>query len=101
MMNNISSKSQTLNSGAQNIQSLSGNITIKQKIEGQLKNTTNINSNILPGQNFNGTKNYNKLENKPQINGVTLEGDKTSYELKLQDHMLSISNSEIENLLKL
>ena len=28
-----------------------------------------------------GTKNYNALDNKPQINGVTLEGNKTPQEL--------------------
>lgn len=30
-----------------------------------------------------GTKNYNDLENKPQINGVTLTGNKTSADLSI------------------
>lgn len=48
-----------------------------------------------------GTDNYNLLKNKPQINGVILEGNKSSSDLNLQDFMNSISNSEIENILKL
>ena len=32
-----------------------------------------------------GTTNYNALENKPQINGTTLSGNKTSSDLGLQD----------------
>ena len=44
-----------------------------------------------------GTRNYNDLTNKPQIEGVTLEGDKTFDELNLT----SITNSEIEDLLSL
>lgn len=48
-----------------------------------------------------GTDNYNVLKNKPSINGVVLEGNKTSLDLSLQDLMNSISNSEIENILKL
>lgn len=38
---------------------------------------------------------YTVLENKPQIEGVTLEGNKTFPEL----HLNSMSNIEIENLL--
>ena len=34
-----------------------------------------------------GTKNYNELENKPKINGVTIEGDKTAEDLGLQSEI--------------
>lgn len=40
---------------------------------------------------------YNDLRNKPSIEGVTLEGDKTFEELNLQ----SLTNSELENMLTL
>ena len=36
------------------------------------------------GGGSGGTTNYNDLTNKPQINGVTLEGNKTSADLKIQ-----------------
>lgn len=101
MMNSGILNASTDISGIQNVKKLTGNIKNSQKISGQLKTNTKINSNVLPGQNFNGTKNYNKLENKPQINGVTLEGNKKSFELKLQDEMDSISNFEIEDIFKL
>ena len=40
---------------------------------------------------------YNDLRNKPSIEGVTLEGDKTFEELNLQ----SLTNTELENMLTL
>lgn len=36
------------------------------------------------GGGSGGTTNYNDLTNKPQINGVTLEGNKTSADLNIQ-----------------
>ena len=50
--------------------------------------------------NTGGTTNYNDLYNKPQINTVSLEGNKTSLQLKLQDQMDAISNFQIEEILK-
>lgn len=49
----------------------------------------NIIENIGPG-----TNDYNQLINKPQIEDVTLQGDKTFDELNLID----ITNSEIETI---
>lgn len=46
-----------------------------------------------------GTTDYNYLVNQPKINDVTLVGNKTSSELKLQDEMEALSNIDIENLL--
>ena len=46
-----------------------------------------------------GSQEYNDLTNKPQINNITLTGNKTSSELKLQDEMEALSNTDIENLL--
>lgn len=46
-----------------------------------------------------GTNNYEHLSNQPKINDVTLIGNKTSTDLKLQGKMESLSNTDIENLL--
>ena len=46
---------------------------------------------------FDEARSYNELQNKPQIEGVTLEGDKTFGDLNLTN----ITNSEIEDLLSL
>lgn len=43
-----------------------------------------------------GTTNYEDLQNKPSINGVILQGDKSNEELKID----SISNIELESILK-
>lgn len=44
-------------------------------------------------------RDYERLDNKPQINDVTLIGNKTSLQLDLQDRMDTISNMDIEALL--
>lgn len=44
-----------------------------------------------------GTTDYNELDNKPQVNGVTLIGNKTNEQLNIN----AISNTEIEEILKL
>lgn len=41
-----------------------------------------------------GTKNYNDLTNKPSINGVELQGNKTSADLYI-DTYESLTNTEI------
>lgn len=46
-----------------------------------------------------GSRNYEKLYNKPSINDVELIGNKTSAELKLQDEMMPLSNMDIFNLI--
>lgn len=51
------------------------------------------------GARASGTTNYNLLINKPKINEVTLEGNKNSNQLHLQDEMDYLTNAEIELLL--
>lgn len=46
-----------------------------------------------------GTTNYNALSNKPQINGVTLIGNKTSHEIKVQDEMDEITAQQIDTII--
>lgn len=50
-------------------------------------------------ENIGGTNNYEYLTNQPKINDVTLIGNKTSSDLKLQHEMEALSNMDIENLL--
>lgn len=46
-----------------------------------------------------GTTNYEYLSNKPQINGVTLIGNKLDYELYLQHQMDEITPQDIDNII--
>ena len=46
-----------------------------------------------------GTTNYNALTNKPQINGVTLVGNKLDYELYLQHEMDEITAQDIDRII--
>ena len=45
-----------------------------------------------------GTTNYNLLQNKPQINGVTLTGNKTTDDLELEQ---SLTTAQLNALLAL
>ena len=44
---------------------------------------------------INGTEDYNELENKPSINGVELQGDKSFEDLG----ELTLTNSELKDLI--
>jgi len=65
-----------------------------KKIDGRLSAVTNIDGNITFG-NGSGTDDYNKLKNKPQIETVELEGNKTFEELGL----IAMDADEILNIL--
>ena len=45
------------------------------------------------GGGTGGTTNYNNLTNKPQINGVTLEGNKTGEEIGLVNENQGVENA--------
>ena len=45
------------------------------------------------------TDNYNDLYNKPRINAVTVEGDKTGTDYRLQNKMDILTRQEIEKIL--
>ena len=68
---------------------LKGNLSLDYLgIQGKLRagNGIIIDGNIISatGGGGSGTDNYNNLNNKPQINGVTLQGNKTFSDLGLQ-----------------
>ena len=65
------------------------------------------NKGVLIGTFTNGRENisasttdYNKLDNKPRINGVELINNKTSDELLLQDKMVEVTLDEIDVILQ-
>ena len=55
----------------------------------------------LRGESINVTesKDYERLYNKPRINGVELIGDKASKEIHVQHEMDEITNQEIDNII--
>lgn len=50
---------------------------------------SNLTAELSSANVGGGTSDYSRLKNKPQINDVTLEGNKTSSELGLQDEITS------------
>lgn len=50
----------------------------------------------LDAEGISKYKNYDELHNKPSINNVVLEGDKTFDEIGITHHMIGISNTGIE-----
>lgn len=49
--------------------------------------------------NTGGTTDYNKLINKPTINGHVVEDDKVGADYELQDLMEDITAQEIDNII--
>lgn len=76
---------------------LTGSLSGRQTLSGGLANGQELTGGIstAPGQ---GTKDYNKLTNKPTINGLTVEGDKTGPDYLLQNLMAEITDQEIDNI---
>ena len=74
---------------------------VYDEIEIELNDKDNIDIDFGEGKyviNFISGS-YNDLSDKPKINDVTLENNKTSEELNLQDKMNALTNLEIEKLL--
>ena len=79
-------------------------IVVKKNVDGDLSPLSSISGDITRSPNINGTitwgnglgtKDYNKLINKPQIESVELIGDKTFEELGLS----ALSAADILNIL--
>lgn len=61
---------------------IDGELSPLSSVSGEIIRSPNINGDITWGNGL-GTKDYNKLINKPQIESVELIGDKTFEELGL------------------
>jgi hypothetical protein len=71
---------------------VSGNINADADVSGNINAGAQMSSQI----HVNYVSDYDLLQNKPQINSVTLQGDKSFDDLGLE----GISNMELENMLK-
>lgn len=84
---------------------MDGTLNNYDVISGALSATGTINGNMLASASLSGEitmpeqivriGNYEELENLPQIEGVTLKGNKTFPQL----HMNALTNMELDNLL--
>lgn len=79
---------------------LKGNIVKQKQFIAKVTNNKSLSGGIREGSRTGGTNDYNKLVNKPSINGVELSGDLTSEILKLQSLMQPLSNYDIEEMFK-
>lgn len=62
---------------------LNGHITPEEQLTGALDTSAQLVGSLNIGSGGGGTDNYNDLSNKPQINNVTLSGNKTTADLGL------------------
>lgn len=73
---------------------LSGNQSIDDlNLQGKLTagNNITIEGNVISAEG-GGVTDYNELDNKPQINGITLSGNKSATDLELKEIFFGISN---------
>lgn len=73
-------------SGASDLDDLS-DVVLTSPTDGQVLSYDNASSKWVNSTVSSGTTDYSDLTNKPQINSVTLSGNKTSDDLKLQEKM--------------
>lgn len=65
-------------------------------VAADLTGNINADAQIINRMEINNVSDYNLLNNKPLINSVTLQGDKSFEDLGLE----SISNIELEEILR-
>lgn len=75
--------------------SMSGTLSTEQSMSGSLSNASGSMSGTVERTSIKVTDDYMNLQNKPQIEGVTLEGDKSFAELNLN----FMTNIEMEEML--
>lgn len=78
------------------IRKISGSISASS-ITGNTSAISSIDGEIMYSDGKGGTSDYEKLINKPKIEGVELIGDITFNQLNLS----RVTNSELEDMLKL
>ena len=85
----------------------SGDITIRELTKAQYDALTpaeRMNGTIYfvtDEEGGGGTSDYNELENKPKINGIILQGNKTASDLNLIDENDALTNEQMTALLNL
>lgn len=70
--------------------------TLKLKVETETPKTLQIDGSFVEKTM---ESDYSKLENKPQINSVTLDGNLSSEDLKLQDAMSAMTGQSIDQII--
>ena len=85
---------------------MSVDLSIAGQLSGKLKNIQNVSGNLSAAgrptkvvYTETGTDDYEKLINKPSINGVTVEGDKTSRDYNIYGNAQELSMQEIDNII--
>ena len=80
---------------------LSGKLSNGGNLTGRLSTRNVVSGTLNNSVTITGTDDYNKLKEDtlPQINSVTLKGNKISSELHVQHEMDVISYQDIDNIL--
>ncbi|MEG1426805.1 MAG: hypothetical protein RSC76_03865 [Oscillospiraceae bacterium] len=73
-------------------------LIVKGAIKGRVSGTTALQGRV--SIKTTEVRDYCLLQNKPQISGVELLGGRTPKDLHLQEAMDSLTNEELENILK-
>lgn len=82
---------------ANEIRRINGTLTSMRSINGTIGSQGRVGGSLNRATVEYRTTDYNDLDNRPSIEGVVLEGDKTFEELNLQ----CLTNQELEAMLTL
>ena len=72
----------------------------EKKINVSMSETTTLHVSLFERSGgMDGSMDYKKLDNKPRINSVTLVGDKTAEDLRLQKYMDEVTAEDIDQMM--
>lgn len=78
---------------------MTGSITKTGEVTGNLQGTGEVSGSLSVPPGRTVAEDYDRLRNRPIINGITIEGDKVSEDYKLQGKMEFLTQQEIERIL--
>lgn len=74
---------------------ISGGLSAEENMTGELSPVGSIEGNItLPPYIPTGSSDYNELDNKPSLNGVTIEGDMVNEDLGIPTKLSELTNDD-------
>lgn len=76
-----------------------GTVGLKDVLEGELQPVQELSGDLQLPKERVVAEDYDRLRNRPEINGFTVEGSKISSDYKLQDKMHELTVQEIEKIL--
>ena len=81
------------------VHQMTGEITKTGEVTGNLQGTGEVSGSLSVPPGRTVAEDYDRLRNRPIINGITIEGDKVSEDYHLQGEMKALTEQEIDRII--